>query len=68
MIYNAARNPIGTVPNMPLASAPGKEIHPPILIILAIHGGQVKRDREREIERERKREDDLVIRARFWDT
>ena len=26
--YNVARNPIGTVPNVPLASALGKEIHP----------------------------------------
>ena len=29
MVYNVARNPIGTVPNAPLASDPGKETHPP---------------------------------------
>ena len=29
MGYNVARNPIGTVPNAPLASAPGKELRPP---------------------------------------
>ena len=45
MIYNLARNPIGTVPNALLASASGKELHPPILITPAIHGGQVKRER-----------------------
>ena len=27
--YNVSRNPIGTVPNAPLASAPSKELHPP---------------------------------------
>ena len=41
--YNGARNPLGTVPNAPLASVPGKELHPPILSKLEIHGGQVKR-------------------------
>ena len=41
--YNVAHNPLGTVPNVPLASAPGKELYPLILIILAIHGVQVKR-------------------------
>ena len=40
-VTNVARNPIGTVPNAPLASAPGKEFHPPILGTLEIHGGQV---------------------------
>ena len=49
MGYNVSRNPIGTVPNALLASATGKELHPLILIMLAIHGGQVKREREREI-------------------
>ena len=48
MGYNVARNPIGTVPNAPLASAPGKELHLPILSTLAIHGGQVKIDRDIE--------------------
>ena len=41
MGYNLVRNPIGTVLNSTLASAPGKEIHPPILSMLVIHGGQV---------------------------
>ena len=50
--YNVARNPLGTVPNAPLASAPGKELHPPILSMLAIHGGQVKRERERDRKRD----------------
>ena len=27
-IYNVARNPLGTVHNAPLASAPVKELHP----------------------------------------
>ena len=27
--HNVARNPIMTVPNVPIASAPGKEFHPP---------------------------------------
>ena len=47
MGYNVARNPIGTVPDVPLASDPGKEPHPPILSKLAIHGLQIKRERER---------------------
>ena len=47
MGYNLVRNPIGTVSNAPLASAPGKELHPPILSTLEINGGQVKIDRER---------------------
>ena len=50
--YNVAHNPLGTVPNAPLASAPGKELHPPILSMLAIHGGQVKRERERDRKRD----------------
>ena len=29
MGYNVARNPIGTVPNVTLASDPGKELLPP---------------------------------------
>ena len=41
MWYNVARNPLGTVPNAPLASDPGKEIYPPILKILVMHRGQV---------------------------
>ena len=53
MRYNVARNPIGTVHSAPLSSAPGKEICHPILSMLAIHGGQVKRERERERERGR---------------
>ena len=46
MGYNVARNPIGAVPNAPQAYSTGKELHPSILSTLAIHGGQVKRDRE----------------------
>ena len=49
MGYNVACNPIGTVPNAPLSSAQGKELHPPILSTLVIHGGQVKRDTVAEI-------------------
>ena len=30
--------------NAPLASAPGKEFHPSTLIMLEMHGGQVKRE------------------------
>ena len=30
------------VPNVPLASTPGKKLHPSILSTLAIHGGQIK--------------------------
>ena len=40
--HNVSRNPIGMVPNVPLASDLGKESHPPILITLDMHGGQVK--------------------------
>ena len=48
MGYNVSRNPIGKVPNTPLASDRGKEPHPPILSMIAIYGYQVKRERERE--------------------
>ena len=47
MGYNVAPNLIGMVSNAPLASAPGKELHPPVLSTLVIHGGQVKIYRER---------------------
>ena len=47
MVYNVARNPIGTVPDALPASDLGKELHPPILSTLAIHGFQVKRDRDK---------------------
>ena len=43
-VNNVTNKTIGTVPNAPLASAPGKELHPPILGMLDIHGCQVKRD------------------------
>ena len=46
MGYNVARNLIGAVPNVPIASDPGKELNPPIFSTLAIHGGQVKIQRE----------------------
>ena len=42
--HNVTRNPKGTVPNAPLASAPGNEFHPPILISLALHGGKVQKE------------------------
>ena len=32
MGYSVAHNKIGTVPNVPLASALGKELHPPPLL------------------------------------
>ena len=44
-VINVARNSLGTVPNAPLASDPGKEYHPPILGMLGAHGCQVKRER-----------------------
>ena len=47
MGYNVARNPIGVVPNAPLASDLGKDLHPPILSTIAIDGCQVKRDIKR---------------------
>ena len=34
------------MPNVPLASDPSKELHSPVLSTLAIHGGQVKIERE----------------------
>ena len=37
MRYNVARNPIGTVPNAPLVSATGKELHPQMLSMIAIN-------------------------------
>ena len=46
MGYNVVLNPIGMVPNTPLSSALGKELHPPIFITLDIHGGQHKIERE----------------------
>ena len=49
MGYNIARNPIGTASNAQLDFAPGKELHPSILSTLEIHGGQVKRNRERYV-------------------
>ena len=45
MGYNVAHNPIGTFPSAPLTSAPGKELQPPILNMIEIHGGQVKIER-----------------------
>ena len=38
------------MPNAPQASAPGKQCHPTILGTLGAHGGQVKRERERDME------------------
>ena len=46
MEYNVSRNQIGTGPNTTLASDMGKELHPIILIMLAIHGGKVIREIE----------------------
>ena len=43
--YKVAHDLLETVPNAPLASAPGKKIHPPTLRMLEMHGGQVKIDR-----------------------
>ena len=40
--YKVARNPLGTVPHAPLASAPDEAFHPPALSMLDMHGGQVK--------------------------
>ena len=37
------------MPNTLLASAPGKELHPPILITPDMHGGQVNRYRDMNI-------------------
>ena len=47
--YNVAHNPIRPVPNAPLASAPSKEFHHPIFILLEMHGGQVEIYRDRKI-------------------
>ena len=47
MKYNVAHNPIGMVPNAPLASASGKKPHPPILRKIEIYGGQVNKEKER---------------------
>ena len=47
--HNVARNPIRKVPNTLLASAPGKELHPPILITPDMHGGQVNIYRDMNI-------------------
>ena len=62
--YIVARNSIGTVYNMLLASATGRELHHLILSMIVIHGGCVKIDRYREIEieggREREREIERV--------
>ena len=44
--YKVAHNPLGTVTNGPLASAPGKEFHPPTFIMLEIYGGQINIDRD----------------------
>ena len=41
-VINEVHNTLGTVPNASLASALGKEYHPPILGTLWDHGGQVK--------------------------
>ena len=48
-VYKAAHKPLGVVPNAPLASATGKNIHLPTLSILEIHGGLVKREREMSV-------------------
>ena len=45
---NVAHNSIGTVINVSLSSAPVKELHPPILSMLVVHGVQVKRERDAE--------------------
>ena len=43
--YKVSRNPLGLVPNAPLASALGKEFCPLTFSMLEVHGGQVKRER-----------------------
>ena len=45
-IYKVAHNPLGTVPNVPLASYPGKELHPTTLSMLEMNGGEVNRERD----------------------
>ena len=47
MGYNVVHKPIGIVTNVLLAYASGKRLHPPILNTIVIHGGQVKREKER---------------------
>ena len=47
--YNVACKPLGTVPNAPIAYNMGKEIQAPIMIILAMRGGQIQRERESSI-------------------
>ena len=42
--YKVARNPLGTVPNAPISSTTGKELHSPTLSMLDMHEGQVKRE------------------------
>ena len=49
MRYNVARNPLGMVPNALLAFAPGKELYPQILSMLAMHIVQVKIERDRDL-------------------
>ena len=44
--HNIAHNPIWAVSNAPLALAPRKVFHIPILSTLEIHGVQVKKERE----------------------
>ena len=43
---NVAHDQIGTVNNSPLASASVQEFHPPILSMLVMHVGQIKREIE----------------------
>ena len=42
--YKVARNLLAMLPNAPLASSLGKELHPLILITIDMHGGQVNRE------------------------
>ena len=44
--YKVVCNQLGKMPNNHLASDPGKELHPPTLIIMEMHGSQVKRERD----------------------
>ena len=46
---NVSRSPIGMVHNVPLASAPGKELQPLMLSMLVIHRGHIKRDRRERL-------------------
>ena len=43
MRYNVSYDPLGTVPNAPLASDPGEELQPTILSMILMHGGHIKR-------------------------